>query len=360
MIKKLLYSVILVAGLSFLAACSKDDSVYEHHDSVVKIVESNVIFDANANTGTVLYEAPGAAEAIISSDWVTASVSGNTVTVNVTANPYSEGRTAKLTLKYGADVTYVTVQQTGARFSYSFDPIIVCGDTASTRVYPIKLAGEAKIWSKADWLSATASTTELKVNVAKNDTGKRRGAWLYFKVGADMDSLYVDQYDFDKTVLGDYYLAYYNSSSKKWVSTGAALEKTDAGKYQLRFTSSSYANMGVVLPVECDPLKFTMTIWNLTDMEGKYTKNNVDYVFNALTLYTNGSSVYRSSNAGFAIVGSFNNNDDGTQTWDFDFNDVLDKTQYEYYALRFIYGTGGYNGSVGNYVTFIGMYLLKK
>lgn len=353
MIKKLLYSVILVAGLGFLAACSKDDSVYQHHDSVVKIVESNVIFDANANTGTVVYEAPGAAEAIISSDWASASVSGNTVTVNVTANPYSEGRTAKLTLKYGADVTYVTVQQTGARFSYSFDPIIVCGDTATTRVYPIKLAGEAKIWSEADWLSASASTTELKVNVAKNETGKRRGAWLYFKVGADMDSMYVDQHDFDNSVLGDY-LLHYNTNKTITIT----LRKNDTNGYEALFKSSGY-----VLPVECDPINFKLTISNLTPMGGSYEKSGTTYSVMAMINYTNGTSVYRKDDAGLQLLGSFLTADDGTDYWVFEFdpNNIIDKTAYEYYAFRIAYTTGGYSGYKGAVTTYAYMdYWQKK
>jgi hypothetical protein len=84
--------MLLITGAVFTASCSSNDNYdeYVNNTSSVTIVKSDVIFDANANTGTVVYNAPGTVEAVSSSDWMTASVNGNTVTVNVEPNGSSE------------------------------------------------------------------------------------------------------------------------------------------------------------------------------------------------------------------------------------------------------------------------------
>ncbi len=354
MMKHLIYFMLLITGAVFTASCSSNDNYdeYVNNTSSVTIVKSDVIFDANANTGTVVYNAPGTVEAVSSSDWMTASVNGNTVTVNVEPNGSSEGRAALLTLKYGKDVARVTVQQTGVTFKYSIDGGVICGDTATVRTYPISLAGDLTLWSDVDWLSASASRTELTVNIAENKTGSRRSAWLHFRAGVTEDSIFVDQHDFDNSMLGEY-LLHYNTNKTITVT----LRKNEAKKYEVLFNSSGY-----VMPVDCDPINFKLTITNLAPMEGTYTKSGVDYSVMAMINYTNGSSVYRKNDTGILLLGNYEEVE-GKTYWVFEFdpNDIIDKTAYQYYAFRIAYTTGGYEGYKGAVTTYAYMdYWQKK
>lgn len=347
--------MLLFAGAIFTAACSSDENYdeYVNNKSSVTIVKSNVIFDANANSGTVEYQAPGVVEVVSAANWMSASVSGNAVTVNVEPNLSSEGRSALLTLKYGKDVARVTVQQTGVSFKYSIDGGIVCGDTATVRTYPISLAGGATFWSDADWVSASATATELKVNIAENKTGARRSTWLHFRAGVTEDSIFVDQHDFDNSVLGEY-LLHYNTSK----TISITLRKNDSNGYEVLFNSSGY-----VMPVKCDPLNFKLTISNLTPMEGSFTKSGTTYSLMAMINYTNGTSVYRKDDSGLQLLGNYLTDDDGTNYWVFEFdpNNIIDKTAYEYYAFRIAYTTGGYSGYKGAVTTYAYMdYWQKK
>jgi len=354
--KHLIYFMWLIAGAVFTVACSSDNDYdeYVNNKSSVVIVKSDVIFDANANTGTVVYNAPGNVEAVSSANWMTANVSGNTVTVNVEPNKSSEGRSALLTLKYGNDVARVTVQQTGVTFKYSIDEGgIICGDTATVRTYPIALAGGATFWSDADWVNASATQTELTVNIAENKTGARRSTWLHFRAGVTEDSIFVDQHDFDNCMMGEY-LLHYNTNKTITIT----LRKNNAKKYEVLFNSSGY-----VLPVECDPINFKLTITNLAPMEGTYTKSDVDYSLMAMINYTNGTSVYRKNDSGIQLLGNYEVGEDGKEYWVFEFdpNNIVDKTAYGYYAFRIAYTTGGYEGYKGAVTTYAYMdYWQKK
>jgi hypothetical protein len=56
----------------------------------------------------------------------------------------------------------------------------------------------------------------------------------------------------------------------------------------------------------------------------------------------------------------FAKDENGVQFWDFDINDVYDKTAYGYYGFRIAYTTGGYSGQVANLYTWPYAYLEKK
>ena len=74
----------------------------------------------------------------------------------------------------------------------------------------------------------------------------------------------------------------------------------------------------------------------------------------AMTMYTNGSSVYRNRSTDLATVGTLYEDDEtGAIGFTFDMNDVVSHTSYEFYALRIAYTTGGYDGYLGAYVNYI-------
>lgn len=315
--KHLIYYMLLITGAVFTVACSSDDNYdeYVNNTSSVTIVKSDVIFDANANTGTVVYEAPGVVEAVSSTHWMTASVSGNTVTVNVEPNGSSEGRAALLTLKYGNDVARVTVQQTGVSFKYAIEGGIICGDTAAVRTYPITLAGGATFWSDGDWVSASATSTELTVRIAENPTGVRRSTWLHFKAGVTEDSIFVEQHDFDKRILGNIRLYYYSSS--KWSYVTMNMAKDNNKQYYLEFTGNNATKFaGFKIPVSVNPETFRVGIF-AGQYVGEYSEQDVYTVF--LGTRPGSTSAYRSYDPAVGMAADVViDMEAGTYTWELD------------------------------------------
>jgi len=349
--KHLVYSFLLVAGLALITSCSKsDESLLQKamtmgSESMVKIVESNVIFDANGNTGTIVFTAPGPVSVTSSAAWAVPTLSsGNIVTVAVEPNPYSTGRTAKITLSYALYSTSVIVQQRGTHLNDRLSDIL-CGDTAYSRTYPIPFEGDAKIWveNNADWVNVTTTKESLTVNVAANPTpGVERAAWVYYQVGIDKDSLYVNQFDFDNHFLGDYAFTYYNSG---WKYVKATLVKEGDDFY---LENATWSANGWRLPVEVDTEDMRMTIWS-TDYCGQYQESDVRVVL----LGTNGTSAYILGSS-YAITAQATKSEGGTWLFDFELNNT---STYGYYALRFYTYDGSTRGS--NLIAYSYAYLEK-
>ena len=335
--KHLFYSFLLVAGLGLVTSCqSSDETLLERAEtasgqSTVKIIESNVVFDANANTGTIVFDATGEVQVTSSAAWAVPTVNGNVVTVTVEANPSASGRSAKITLSQGMSNTVVVVQQRGTHMNGHLDDII-CGDTAYSRTYPIPYEGGAKIWieNDADWITVNTTKENFTINVAPNpNPGQERAAKVYYQVGIDKDSVYVNQFDFDNHFLGDYGLYYYSSGLK---GVKATLVKEGEDYY---LDNATWTANGWRLPVYVDAEELRMSIWS-TDYCGEYDGNDVRVVL----LGTNGSSAYFLGSS-YAITAQAQL-DEGDWVFDFELNNTA---SYNYYALRFYTYTGSTRGT---------------
>lgn len=113
--KKYLYiSVCALAGL-LLASCERSEptEIPSLEKDIVVVSVDNLVFLPEGGTGTI--EVSTAENFTVSSDknWCTTAVSGQKVTVTVTANPSLEARYARLELKTATSVQRVVVQQVG-------------------------------------------------------------------------------------------------------------------------------------------------------------------------------------------------------------------------------------------------------
>ena len=357
--KKILSIIIAIGCMTAFFACSDDDISNPYAvEKAIKVVKSDVLFPARASEGSVTVEAKnGITKVVNNASWVTYTVNGSTVNVSVSQNDLFQGRTSRLSIYSGEDSTYVVIQQDGIDFVLSAGSEIITNDDAQNLSFFMRHNMPVEILQAEDWFTVSVEGDSLYISTQPNNTGKYRHGYLKYQIGPIIDSLMVTQKDFEKDVLGDYRIVYYSSS--KWVYTTGTLERTDNGGFQLRFTGSTYAQRGIILPVELNENALTVTIPNLTEMSGTYTNNGVDYSLIGLTTYTNGSSIYRSSNASYGLEGKFSENEDGTFTWDFDINDAFNRNTYSYYGFRIGYTTGGYSGYGGSYVLFAYMYWEK-
>ena len=111
-------SVLALAAALTFVACEEEEFVYVPEEPQIEILESDIIFDAIGGTGSVTVNAKGNMTASCTSDWCSASVSGNTLNVTATTNYGLDGRAATIILTCNGQDTKVTAQQTGMVFSY--------------------------------------------------------------------------------------------------------------------------------------------------------------------------------------------------------------------------------------------------
>ena len=207
--------------------------------------------------------------------------------------------------------------------------------------------------STVDWARFSIVNGELHIDFDENDTGKMRQTEAIITYAGSLTyKINVQQFEFDKDVLGTYTLSWGSKTTK------LSFERNESGKTQWRFLEGNYASMGVIIPVTLDEEDFSLMIPNLLDLSATYTKNDVVYKLTVFVMSQKGSSVYRHNNSKLAIVGQLKIDDDGGCNWQFSLNDVLDSA-YQFYGLRLAYGNGGYGGYVGSYVTFNGMKLTR-
>lgn len=173
---KHLYSLIIMTLVVLgVASCSSDDYKYETTRAQITIQESDVLFKAEASSGTVKFTAPGEVTATSDKDWCHVTVKGQTLTVEVDENTAYEGRMATITLKYGDYKKPVYVQQNGVIIYFSFKDKTFdeVSDLGEDIVISGKITDEATIESDVAWLKPELKEDGLHVKVLAN-TGKKR------------------------------------------------------------------------------------------------------------------------------------------------------------------------------------------
>jgi len=358
--KKIFSFIVLLAGVMAITSCSNDDATYTVTPKL-EITNADVLFEAIGGTGSITVNTTEALTATTESKWVTLTVSGNTVNIVAQENTTLTSRSATILLKAGATEAQVSATQKGGTYGLETGTTYSLNDEARTLNLPLVHTSAVEVKSLADWITASFDdeTDQFVLQVAENSTGWRRSGKVAFETGNIQDSITVTQWDFLKDIQGTYALVYL--SSGKWVYTAVELERTsdtDRTAAQLRFLSGSYAQLGLAIPIKVDEANYSFSIYNLTPMSAKFTKDDVEYETMVMVNYTNGASVYRKNNEALAIIATLTEDEDGI-FFDMDMNDVVDHDAYEFYALRVGYTTGGYAGYKGAVVTFPYCYLQK-
>ena len=297
---------------------------------------------STGGSGTIVVDGNGTVTAESSLSWCSVSVSGNTITVTAPENNAFESRNAVIKIRSGNKSTEVVAYQEGLIFSLEQTTFSLNDDAQTVRT-SMKLSNPnlpVRTGDGVDWVKASfdSSTGMLELQVEANNTGLPREGTFDLLCGDYKAVVTITQYEYEKDVLGFYYVWYYASGS--WVYDFMSLEEDADGNTQLRLIADWN---DIAIPVTMDKESLQMTISNLAPM-GVYAGYQVLCFVRGL----NGNSIYRSSNAAWAIQGSYLIYDDGTAGWQFDVNSTMTASSYTYYGISLGATTDGtYSGYVG-------------
>ena len=281
--KRYLFYLLAASLLAGFTACSEDEDWGVDGESLIHVTESNVLFQAGAGNGTVVFDAAGQVTVETDREWCTATVNGNTVNVSVTENGNLEGRSSQLVLRCGSDAAYVTVQQLGLMFQLSAgSEIVTSSDEAHSLTYEMSSNVPLTFEPDGDWFSAVSDGEHLTVNFKENTSGHARVGTLRYSSETFSDSLKVTQYDFDKDIAGPCILTFYSSAD------GGNLQGLNAvlSKTQLSIPAYNWT-----IPVTFDSEKARFTMYNGAAM-GTYQGYNIYNTVLGGGYYTWSTTVY--------------------------------------------------------------------
>ncbi len=209
-IKKTTIMLSLLSGALVLASCSKDELTgYVPGGETIEVVKNDLLFDAKEGTAIVEVKASGTISASVSSDWCTATVSGNVVSVSVQANEGFEGRTAVLTIRAEQGSRELPVQQRGmvlGRFSEPSHYVPMDGGAFS---YTIRHDLPMSLTASASWIHTNVDGELFTINVDQNTTGHLRRGFVVSECAGYRDTLNIAQFDLMNDIIGSYYMMGY-------------------------------------------------------------------------------------------------------------------------------------------------------
>ena len=169
---KKIFSLICMSvfALSFVA-CSNDDEVGAEYNriSTISVVKSDVLFTANAGTGSVVVKADGPITFSCASEWCKAvALNDSTLEVSVENNEDNNSRASLLTIKSGVDSVNVTVQQQGFYFQSDMGTALGCSDAGTRKAFALNSNGTPTVSTTETWLSAQLEDDSIVVIPTRN------------------------------------------------------------------------------------------------------------------------------------------------------------------------------------------------
>lgn len=343
---------ILLAGViacGIFTACSDYEAPEVSNDTAVKVLSRETSFPAGPSQGTIVIESESPVTAIPGSDWMSAEVSGNTVTVSVDQNPSFDGRSAMLTLKNSLGTTQIAIIQSGIIISFGDLVNINTNDDAQTLTYPIKANCPLVLESDNEWIDAKVVNNELVVNLSANTTGHVRNGSIKYGLNAADNVIQVTQLDFAKDIAGNYMFVYYNSSDRKWYYFDAVLGNT----------GSNYAidlpDVGVSIPVLFNTSTYKLTL-NAGVLLGQF---DAGYLY---TVVWDTNAGYLTWGTGIGMDASFiYDEEEATTIAEFEDNDTWGSYKATALRLEWFSGTPASSSTRLNslWISMIYPYLMK-
>ena len=240
-----------------MMACSDDKSGYTPEEPTIAIVSQDLSFGPQGRTGTLVFQADGAVTASLTSDWCSAQVSGNTVTVNVEDNQSIEGRVAILTLTSAGRSVKFPVQQRGMIATSFPENDCHAENAGSVMSYTISHDFPVELVTAADWIHPVMEGETLNVTIDPNTTGQIRRGTVTMTCGGQEDALSIVQYDFGSNVAGSYYLKGTSNDGSPY-ELGFELYEKDGVIYTDWTSHDKWTD--AVFPVAFDAEKCVLTI----------------------------------------------------------------------------------------------------
>lgn len=193
--KKLLSIMILLAGVISFTSCSNDDITYTA-PAQLSLKSADAFYEAAGGTGSIVVNSNESITATSNADWLTVSVSGNTVNLTVAANVRLEGRSTNVVLKSPTASKEVNITQRGIIYGVAEGNVYEVDDSENATVsIPVAQTAGISVVSLTEWLTASfnSATSEIEVVAASNDEEKARSGFIALQTGTVKDTLAIIQ-----------------------------------------------------------------------------------------------------------------------------------------------------------------------
>lgn len=252
-LSRLYYVLFITLGSFCLASCSDDDD-NKVVDDGVKVLAAETSFDANGGTKEISVN-KNITKAYAADGWLSVEAKGSSVAVSTGQNVSNESRHTTVVIKASeTDSTIVNVSQLGSVFVIeNVGDIVLSSNAAASMSYSMKHQLPVEVSASDEWISVNAGEDNLKVDIAKNNSGHLRHGWVAYACGSIKDTINVVQYDFKENIAGNYYFGFTQASGKNGAVL-AQLGETSTG-YALNFPALGYA-----IPVSFDAEKCQLSL----------------------------------------------------------------------------------------------------
>lgn len=345
---KKVINILATALLLFtgFTSCDNDDDIVSVMPAKVTILSRETSFPASASSGKIVVDTD-APVSVSTSDtgWVTTSVDGNVITVNVEANTSYDGRSATLTITSGDASSQIAIIQAGVIVDLHGVINILTGNDEANYSYDIKTNVDPEISSDAEWIKASIVDGKLNLKIEANNTGHFRKGSVTFKAGEYESSLPITQVDYDQDIAGDgYAFAYINSTTGRVNYFDAEVGRTGSS-YWIKIPDLNFT-----IPVTFDPKEVSLTMAAgsyIGDYQGMYIH----------TVLWDTDEGYLTWSTAASMTAKFNYFDDNTDAYcilEADFEDNGSWGSYVSKALRLEAfsslpaGSGNRKGSILN------------
>ena len=210
--KKILSLMVLLAGVISFTSCGDDDDATYTAPAQLSLKSADAFYEAAGGTGSIVVNSSETITATSNVEWLTVSVSGNTVNLTVAANDKLEGRSTNVVLKTASASKEVNISQRGIIYGIpegdAGDNTFTLDDAENAKlVLPVAQSAGLKVTSKADWLTATFNeeTSSIEIVAASNDDEEARTGLVEVQTGSIKEDLTIVQaamvFNLEKTSL---------------------------------------------------------------------------------------------------------------------------------------------------------------
>ncbi|MDR0691914.1 MAG: hypothetical protein LBF69_02615 [Prevotellaceae bacterium] len=178
-------SIYLFSMLLFLLATATSCSDWgeEPELNFLELESADVSFDAFGGTRDIIVKSTDDVTASCGDSWCTTAVSGNKVTVTVSANGELLSRATVVTVISGVKKVQMPVTQSGVRIDFDRSPLILSGEAGDTTLL-INAPVPVTVTSSTAWLVPSVTDTTLTLHVEDNPAFASRASTLTLTAGS--------------------------------------------------------------------------------------------------------------------------------------------------------------------------------